>query len=410
MTRKKKNIPYTKVCQYFNIPMNEACQKLGVSLTHLKKICREYDIPRWPYRKITSLQRKIDDLNAVQEQGSYYQQFKKFNKIQKLSTEKFLLENHPQIALGKRKRDGEEGSSGDDGDNSDYEGDLSGGSPEPEIQGLTDLSQSPVKKAPRVPSLQINSGTGHFNLPSGQFASSSSPTSSYSSPLVPSGSSELFFNQPHALPHSHKFMQLREQQPHLSPLSAVSNYGELKDDYMVHFHNHTANQYLPQPHDQQVYSRTVPVSPLASPQSAGPIRPTPLPAVPRAMPPSISTSPTSTTTPTLSSPFSISSSHSSSGFAVVPCSTNSVPSTPTSATSTRRNSITRLTSRRNSKCLDSPSFNFDANNNPSMNLLSPTPATSTRRNSITSNSDGAPRRYERRQRKFSISFLVEPTQ
>jgi hypothetical protein len=28
---------------------------LGISKTQLKKLCREHDIPRWPYRRVCSI-------------------------------------------------------------------------------------------------------------------------------------------------------------------------------------------------------------------------------------------------------------------------------------------------------------------------------------------------------------------
>jgi hypothetical protein len=37
-----------------------AAKRLNVSQTYLKKICRQLNILRWPYRKLASLQKKID--------------------------------------------------------------------------------------------------------------------------------------------------------------------------------------------------------------------------------------------------------------------------------------------------------------------------------------------------------------
>lgn len=46
----------------------EASKNLNVGLTVLKKKCRELGIPRWPHRKIKSLDSLIRDLQAEVEQ------------------------------------------------------------------------------------------------------------------------------------------------------------------------------------------------------------------------------------------------------------------------------------------------------------------------------------------------------
>nr|XP_016478100.1 PREDICTED: protein RKD5-like isoform X2 [Nicotiana tabacum] len=48
--------------KYFDLPIVEASKSLKVGLTVLKKKCREFGIPRWPHRKIKSLDSLIHDL------------------------------------------------------------------------------------------------------------------------------------------------------------------------------------------------------------------------------------------------------------------------------------------------------------------------------------------------------------
>ncbi|CAH1437129.1 unnamed protein product [Lactuca virosa] len=48
--------------KYFDLPIIEASKNLKVGLTVLKKKCREFGIPRWPHRKIKSLDGLISDL------------------------------------------------------------------------------------------------------------------------------------------------------------------------------------------------------------------------------------------------------------------------------------------------------------------------------------------------------------
>ncbi|CAN6911026.1 unnamed protein product, partial [Brassica oleracea] len=53
--------------KYFGVPIVEASRKLNVGLTVLKKKCREFGIPRWPHRKIKSLDSLIHDLQEEAE-------------------------------------------------------------------------------------------------------------------------------------------------------------------------------------------------------------------------------------------------------------------------------------------------------------------------------------------------------
>lgn len=57
--------------KYFDLPIAEASKKLKVGLTVLKRKCREFGIPRWPHRKIKSLDGLIRDL---QEEATYQQE------------------------------------------------------------------------------------------------------------------------------------------------------------------------------------------------------------------------------------------------------------------------------------------------------------------------------------------------
>eukprot|EP01080_Neovahlkampfia_damariscottae_P005488 gene5488-9306_t len=50
--------------RYFDKPLYEAAASLGMSMSDLKKLCREVDLKRWPYhglKKHNIKERKIDD-------------------------------------------------------------------------------------------------------------------------------------------------------------------------------------------------------------------------------------------------------------------------------------------------------------------------------------------------------------
>ncbi|TQD85915.1 hypothetical protein C1H46_028532 [Malus baccata] len=75
ITEKKKrapsgriaNIALSDLAKYFDLPIVEASRNLNVGLTVLKKKCREFGIPRWPHRKIKSLDSLIRDLQEETE-------------------------------------------------------------------------------------------------------------------------------------------------------------------------------------------------------------------------------------------------------------------------------------------------------------------------------------------------------
>jgi hypothetical protein len=59
-----KNYTFEDLAQYFNTPLLDAATGLGVSETYLKKLCRVFNIHRWPYRRLQSLQSQRDIILA----------------------------------------------------------------------------------------------------------------------------------------------------------------------------------------------------------------------------------------------------------------------------------------------------------------------------------------------------------
>lgn len=57
-------LTFELVSQYFYMPIMQAARELNVGLTLLKKRCRELGIPRWPHRKMKSLQSLIDNVQV----------------------------------------------------------------------------------------------------------------------------------------------------------------------------------------------------------------------------------------------------------------------------------------------------------------------------------------------------------
>ncbi|EFJ28257.1 hypothetical protein SELMODRAFT_73113, partial [Selaginella moellendorffii] len=53
------DISLEDLSRYFTMPITQASNELKVGLTVLKKWCREFGIPRWPHRKLKSLESLI---------------------------------------------------------------------------------------------------------------------------------------------------------------------------------------------------------------------------------------------------------------------------------------------------------------------------------------------------------------
>ncbi|KAF2935364.1 hypothetical protein DAI22_04g226700 [Oryza sativa Japonica Group] len=56
------SITLVDIAQYFHLPIREASRTLKIGVSILKRKCRQYNIPRWPHRKIKSLDSLIQDL------------------------------------------------------------------------------------------------------------------------------------------------------------------------------------------------------------------------------------------------------------------------------------------------------------------------------------------------------------
>ncbi|OQS00623.1 hypothetical protein ACHHYP_03262 [Achlya hypogyna] len=54
---------------YFHLPLKAAAEKFGVRATAFKKRCRAIGIRHWPYRKVRSLKRSLQELNRCKDNG-----------------------------------------------------------------------------------------------------------------------------------------------------------------------------------------------------------------------------------------------------------------------------------------------------------------------------------------------------
>ncbi|KAL8253181.1 hypothetical protein R6Q59_036874 [Mikania micrantha] len=59
--RRSRALELEEIEKHFEMPIAMAAEKLGVGLTVLKKRCREYNIKRWPHRKLKSIKSLIQN-------------------------------------------------------------------------------------------------------------------------------------------------------------------------------------------------------------------------------------------------------------------------------------------------------------------------------------------------------------
>jgi hypothetical protein len=64
-THMKGHTSVHEVAQHFHRPINDASKYLNICPTVLKKICRRAGLPRWPHRKLQSIQRELEKLNNL---------------------------------------------------------------------------------------------------------------------------------------------------------------------------------------------------------------------------------------------------------------------------------------------------------------------------------------------------------
>ncbi|KAG7618535.1 Protein RKD5 [Arabidopsis thaliana] len=109
--KKKKRTPSRHVAElsleelskYFDLTIVEASRNLKVGLTVLKKKCREFGIPRWPHRKIKSLDCLIHDLQREAEKQQEKNEAAAMavaKKQEKLETEKRNIVKRPFMEIG----------------------------------------------------------------------------------------------------------------------------------------------------------------------------------------------------------------------------------------------------------------------------------------------------------------------
>jgi len=98
-----KNICFDELAKYFHLPINQVAKELGVCATILKKICRRNGIPRWPHRKIKSLDKMIANLEVnLSKNPNEREEIN--HEVELLRKKKTEIMKNPNILVSKNSR------------------------------------------------------------------------------------------------------------------------------------------------------------------------------------------------------------------------------------------------------------------------------------------------------------------
>ncbi len=90
-SRNKRDITLEVLEAYYDTPLRHVSQKVGLSITMLKKICRSYGIQRWPHRQIRSINRSIAKICQHSETDFHQKPEEVQEQIKRLENKKRLI-------------------------------------------------------------------------------------------------------------------------------------------------------------------------------------------------------------------------------------------------------------------------------------------------------------------------------
>lgn len=103
-TERLTELSMTELSQYFNMPISQASKELKVGLTVLKRRCREFGIPRWPHRKMKSLQSLILNIQDLAKDDGANHTNRVLNAVKLLEEQKKAVEEKPETELAERTK------------------------------------------------------------------------------------------------------------------------------------------------------------------------------------------------------------------------------------------------------------------------------------------------------------------
>ncbi|KAG2653992.1 hypothetical protein PVAP13_1NG419000 [Panicum virgatum] len=102
---KKQGLTFELVSRYLSMSIKQAARELNVGLTVLKKRCRELGIPRWPHRKVKSLQTLIDNVQELGRPNAQEDGHQTRSLVERLQRTKKLIEERPEVMLDEETKE-----------------------------------------------------------------------------------------------------------------------------------------------------------------------------------------------------------------------------------------------------------------------------------------------------------------
>jgi len=93
----KENIPFDTLKKYFHLPLDNVANEFGLCITILKRICRNEGIPRWPHRKLESLDNAIHSWEKNEDHKDPLFLKYKQDCILELKKKKQEIMDHPAV-------------------------------------------------------------------------------------------------------------------------------------------------------------------------------------------------------------------------------------------------------------------------------------------------------------------------
>ncbi|KAJ7523302.1 hypothetical protein O6H91_18G045800 [Diphasiastrum complanatum] len=103
-TERMMEITLDELSQYFHMPITQASKELKVGLTVLKKRCREFGIPRWPHRKLKSLDSLIHNIQELAKSSQGKPPKDVMAAVRILEEQKKIMEETPGVELAERTK------------------------------------------------------------------------------------------------------------------------------------------------------------------------------------------------------------------------------------------------------------------------------------------------------------------
>eukprot|EP00897_Mesotaenium_endlicherianum_P001088 jgi/Mesen1/10980/ME000096S10555 len=93
-----------ELAEYFTMPISAAARKLGVGLTVLKKKSRVIGIPRWPHRKLKSLESLIHNVQDLAKGSEGKVSAPVLSAVEELKKQRNSMATCPALALTNRTK------------------------------------------------------------------------------------------------------------------------------------------------------------------------------------------------------------------------------------------------------------------------------------------------------------------